>query len=58
LSESSLFVYPLKLVLKTCGTTTLLMALPRLLQVTQVRLAPARARLSRLSEARVFLAPF
>ncbi|RUS25230.1 adenosylmethionine decarboxylase [Jimgerdemannia flammicorona] len=35
LSESSMFVYPHKMVLKTCGTTTLLNALPRILGIAR-----------------------
>jgi S-adenosylmethionine decarboxylase len=48
LSESSLFVYDTKLMIKTCGTTALLAALPRMLALAaSVGAVPARCRYSR-----------
>lgn len=50
LSESSLFVYPTRLVLKTCGTTRLLAAVPGMLAAAAtVGLAPCRVKYSRAS---------
>lgn len=50
LSESSLFVYPTKMVLKTCGTTRLLNAVPCLLDLAAgLGMTPRRCKYSRAS---------
>uniref|UniRef100_A0A7S0R6E5 S-adenosylmethionine decarboxylase proenzyme n=1 Tax=Chlamydomonas leiostraca TaxID=1034604 RepID=A0A7S0R6E5_9CHLO len=50
LSESSLFVYPTKWVLKTCGTTRLLQSVPRLLELAgQLGVQPLRCKYTRAS---------
>lgn len=35
LSESSLFIYPLKMIIKTCGTTRLLLSIPKILELAE-----------------------
>ncbi|KAG0480945.1 hypothetical protein HPP92_011803 [Vanilla planifolia] len=48
LSESSLFVYPEKVIIKTCGTTALLRALPLLLRLaSSLAFRPLRCKYSR-----------
>ncbi len=48
LSESSLFVYPTKVVLKTCGTTKLLNAIPMFIEeAAKLGMQPRRAKYTR-----------
>lgn len=48
LSESSCFIYPNKIILKTCGTTKLLLAIPRILELaSELSLPVLSAKYSR-----------
>ena len=48
LSESSLFVYPARIVIKTCGTTKLLEAIPKIIDsAAKVGLVPRRCKYTR-----------
>ncbi|EPS67756.1 hypothetical protein M569_07018, partial [Genlisea aurea] len=48
LSESSLFVYPYKIILKTCGTTKLLLSIPPVLGMArEIGLTPSSVRYTR-----------
>ncbi|WOL19680.1 S-adenosylmethionine decarboxylase 2 [Canna indica] len=48
LSESSLFIYPYKIILKTCGTTKLLLSIPRILELAaELSLSVTSAKYSR-----------
>jgi S-adenosylmethionine decarboxylase proenzyme len=48
LSESSLFIYPAKLIIKTCGTTALLTAMPSILALAaSIGATPRRCRFTR-----------
>ncbi|PWA65345.1 S-adenosylmethionine decarboxylase [Artemisia annua] len=47
LSESSLFVYPYKIIIKTCGTTKLLLSIPPILELSSQLLTVKSVRYTR-----------
>lgn len=58
LSESSMFVFPHKIILKTCGTTTLLLGLHRMLRIAAIEAGFAFHNAPSLDDIRVAATPY